>query len=201
LIGQPLGIIHRFVCRVLTRRISAGGPRRLSNGPAPEVARKVLALVQCGLFDISTGPGGYCKSLHKGWQIEGTNTGALQKVDVLIEARVPFFDAAADVNPLYPNLLRRKLLRQWVNPGEFPYRPGGLDLTPDHHPITDARADRRLTFIGAPAEGLRFMPTSAARPGGNSSVINNLDAWAKEVVAAAAKAASTQTLRRRTATV
>ncbi len=112
----------------------------------------------------------------------------VRRVDALIEARVHPFDPGRDTAPLYGNLLRHGLVRQWRNPGdgsgEADLVPGALDLDEAYHPVSVAGAvERRLTFHGAPADGLRLFQLSAARPHSDSYVLNNAVRWAEELVA------------------
>jgi len=95
-----------------------------------------------------------------------------------------------DAGPLYPAMMRRGLVRLWRNPGasaEPDFVPGGLDLSPSFHPVqADGTVEERLTFLGAPAETVWFFQLSAARPGSNSAVLNNVARWAADFVDALA---------------
>src|SRR5205823_11126660 len=150
---------------------------RLANGAAREVMAKILALVECGLVDVSVGPG--AEVAHDPgtgrFVIEGTRTRARRPVDVLVDARVHPFDPEADTAPLYPALLRRGLVRKWLNPGagdDAGFAPGGLDLTRDFHPVrADGKVDERLTFLGPPSEGVMFCQLGALRPSQNHHVM------------------------------
>lgn len=101
-----------------------------------------------------------------------------------MEARVHSFHAARDCRPLYPNLLRRGLVRLWSNPAPVPeasFTPGALDVDETYHPFrADGRVDKRMAFLGAPIDGLVHLQLSLARPGGNSSIPNLLNRWAEE---------------------
>jgi uncharacterized NAD(P)/FAD-binding protein YdhS len=164
---------------------------RLSNGAGLEAMRKVLALVEAGLLDVSIGPS---PRIHPDrardcFQVEGGLTGVTVDVEVLVEARIQPFDPELEASPLYPNLLARGLIRKWRNvdpDGAGDFVPGGLDLTEDFHPLrADGSVDANLTFIGAPAEGPFSFQTSAARPYVNSYILNNVARWADQVVEAA----------------
>jgi uncharacterized NAD(P)/FAD-binding protein YdhS len=162
---------------------------RLSNGAGLEAMRKVLALVEDGRLDVSTGPRPVVERRDsRGFTIRGSQTGAVSEVDVLVDGKVHPFDPELDAHPLYPNLLRRGLVRKWRNPGSAPadaFVPGGLDLSADFHPVqADGTADRRLTLLGAPAEGVWFFQSSVARPHANSYVLNHVADWAGTALAA-----------------
>ncbi len=156
---------------------------RLANGAALEVMEKVLALIEYGLVDISVGPGARVETdpEQQAFAIHGSHTGARVRVDVLVDARVHPFDPEADTAPLYPALLRRGLVRKWRNPG-LPgtpgFEPGGLDLTPEFHPVrADGHVDERLTFLGPPSEGVMFFQLGALRPNQNHHVMLDILCW------------------------
>jgi hypothetical protein len=173
---------------------------RLSNGSGLVPLRKVLALAECGLLDLSLGPrpdpefgpGGRLR-------LAGPVTGAACDLDVLVRARIALFRPDADAAPLYRNLMAGGLVRQWRNPGgpgEPDLVPGGLDLDRDFHPRNaDGGADARLTFLGAPAEGLRLFQLSAARPHADSYVLNNVIRWAEDLVGTFASGSDPGTVR------
>jgi hypothetical protein len=102
-------------------------------------------------------------------------------VDVLVDARVHAFDAERDMAAVYPNLLRRGLVRKWTNPGldgEPDFVPGGLDLTRGFHPVrADGRVEERITVLGPPSEGVMYHQIGALRPNKDHHVIRDILAW------------------------
>ena len=55
---------------------------------------------------------------------------------------------------------------------------GGLDLSPDFHPLTaSGEADRRLTFLGPPSEGVMFFQLGALRPQQNHHLMQDILTW------------------------
>lgn len=164
---------------------------RLSNGAGLEAMKKVLALVENSILDITVGPSPGIEAIREGpsFRITGGKTGVVRKVDVLVEGRTHPFDPELDAHPLYPNLLRRGLVRRWRNPGSSAdddgWCPGGLDVSETLHPVRrDGTIDDRLTFVGAPTDGVLFFQLSAARPYSNSYILNNVGRWASELVEA-----------------
>ncbi|MFG2337309.1 FAD/NAD(P)-binding protein [Streptomyces yangpuensis] len=166
---------------------------RLANGAAAEIMAKMAALVDCGLLDVGAGPGARARldAATGRTVVEGPHTGLSRPVDVLVEARMHGFDPRLDVLPLYRNLLGRGLVRLWRNEsadGEV-FRPGGLDLTPEFHPVgADGTPDPRFTVLGVPAEGARSFLLSALRPNADHYVMRDtlvwLDAFWQRAVAA-----------------
>jgi len=161
---------------------------RMSNGAGLEAMTKVLALIESGLVDVSIGPRPIIEPLpgRPSFRLRGPVTGTRRDVGVLVEGKAHPFDAERDLCPLYPNLLRRGLVRRWRNPGDTPaedFVPGGLDVTPTFHPVrADGSVDTRLTLLGAPIEGVAFFQLSAARPQSDSSILNTIARWANELV-------------------
>ncbi|TXH66352.1 MAG: FAD/NAD(P)-binding protein [Lysobacteraceae bacterium] len=175
---------HRRFCEVHFRRYT-----RMSNGTGPTAMRKIQALLEAGLIDAAVGPSPRIEYLAQtgGFRMVGELTMIERTVDVLLEGRVPVFDPAQEAGPLYPNLLRRGLIRHWRNPGPdgADYLPGAIDVNRRFHPIDAAgREIPELTFFGAPTEGVAFFQLSAARPYANSPVLNLALRWANETVAA-----------------
>lgn len=162
---------------------------RLSNGAGLEPMRKIVALTECGLLDLGVGPAPEIRLRPGGGaRLSGPVTGVEREVSVLVHARVHPFDPAQDANPLYANLIRRGIVRQWRSAGsagEPDFLPGALDLDEAYHPIDPSGGvDPRLTFLGAPAEGLKVFELSLARPCSDSDVINGAARWAEDVVCA-----------------
>lgn len=155
---------------------------RLCNGAALEVMQKILALIECGIVDASAGPGAQVagkEDLGK-FEVTGPQTNVKRQLDVLIDARVHGFDAERDVLSLYPNLLKRGLVRKWRNPGfgAEDYEPGGLDLSSRFHPIrANGEEEPRLTILGPPSEGVMFFQLGALRPHKNHHVMRDVLAW------------------------
>lgn len=160
---------------------------RLSNGAGIEPMKKILALIDCGLLNITIGPSPVIEpnTGHPSFRISGSKTGVVCEVDVVIDGKLHAFDPERDTNSLYLNLLRRGLVQKWCNPGPSTadgFYPGGLDLSDNFHPVQrDGTVNTRLTFLGSPAEGVRLFQSSAARPYSNSYVLNNVATWANEL--------------------
>jgi hypothetical protein len=155
---------------------------RLANGGSLDAMRKILALLKAGVVDASVGPGGYVETDQAGdrFVIVGPRTGTRVTTRILVDARVDPFAPEFDIRPLYRNLLRRGLVRKWRNPSRSgdDFEPGGLDLTPDYHPYTiDGAADTRMTFLGPPAEGMRWLQIGAMRPNMDHSVMHRAVVW------------------------
>ncbi|MFJ5687998.1 FAD/NAD(P)-binding protein [Streptomyces sp. NPDC093099] len=171
---------HRDFLDVFMRHLN-----RLCNGSALEVMEKVRALIRHGIVDVSAGPEADVTPDERSGRfvVRGGITGAVLPVDVLVDSRVHPFDAKNDVLPLYPNLLKRGLVRTWCNPGtDGPdFAPGGLDLTEDFHPVRgDGEVEKRLTLLGWPSEGVMFFQYGALRPNQNHHIMRDILCWTRE---------------------
>ncbi|OEJ97195.1 hypothetical protein J116_024820 [Streptomyces thermolilacinus SPC6] len=175
--GGLLASSHRTFLSVYTPHHN-----RLCQGASVEAMEKVTALIKSGIVDISVGPGAgvECDEERGLFRINGPVTGAVRHADALVDARVHGFDAERDVMPVYPNLLRRGIVRKWANPGvgEPDFVPGGLDLTPEFHPVrADGSVDSRITFLGPPSEGVMYHQIGALRPNKDHHVIRDILCW------------------------
>ncbi|MEZ2604498.1 FAD/NAD(P)-binding protein [Kluyvera intermedia] len=158
---------------------------RLSNGAGTEAMEKLGSLIASGRVSIA--PAGTrissCGPL-RGYRLAGRQYRL--RVDHLCCARLHPFDARRQRNSLYPSLLATGLVRLWENCGAdgTSFTPGALDLTRDFHPVDHQNhVERRLTFLGAPAEGLCFFQNAAARPDTNSAILSAINNWATDLLA------------------
>ncbi|MDQ1738895.1 MAG: hypothetical protein QOE53_547 [Pseudonocardiales bacterium] len=154
----------------------------LANGAAREVMEKVMALIEAGVVDVSTGPKPRVRldQSRQVFVVEGTQVATSKDVNVLVAARVHPFKAALASGPLYRNLLRRGLICEWVNTSTdgSSYVPGGVRLDRNLHPRrADATIDDRLTFLGPPSEGARFFQLGALRPDSDHHVLQDVLRW------------------------
>ncbi|MBY8884720.1 FAD/NAD(P)-binding protein [Streptomyces sp. PTM05] len=153
---------------------------RLAYGPVPDVMERIRALIEHGILDVSPGPGARVATEGDGLAVVGPRTGVVRHVDVLVDARVPAFDASADIADLYPNLLRRGIVRKWCNPqpGGPGFEPGGLDLAEDFQVVRpDGSVDGRITVLGPAIEGQRFFQGGALKPDANHHAMRNILCW------------------------
>ncbi|HZO07561.1 MAG TPA: isocitrate lyase/phosphoenolpyruvate mutase family protein, partial [Solirubrobacterales bacterium] len=159
---------------------------RLANGAGLEVMERIQALAEHGLLDVSIGPEARVDLDEDAgcFRIVGGRTGAVVEADTLIGGTVHPFDPERDVLPLYPNLLRRGLIRKWRNAdaaGGEAYEPGGLDLSSRFHPRrADGEVDGRLTLLGPPSEGVMFFQLGALRPNQDHHVMRDILCWLED---------------------
>lgn len=158
---------------------------RLANGAGLEVMERIRAIAEHGLVDISIGPQARVEPdpVSGRFRIVGERTGSEVLADTLIGGVVHPFDAERDAFPLYPNLLRRGLIRKWSNPSAdgTTFEPGGLDLSPRFHPArADGEIDQRLTLLGPPSEGVMFFQLGALRPNQDHHVMRDILCWLEE---------------------
>ena len=161
---------------------------RLSNGAGIDCMRKITALAECRLLDLSPGPGVRTRydEATDSIAVTGPQTGFRADVDTLICARTHRFDLHARGNELYRNMHANGLVRPWRNPGPGRtrgYSPGGLDVTPRFHPVGEDGVERRdLTLLGGPVEGVCYFQNSLARPGTDDSLFVTLEQWVADTL-------------------
>jgi hypothetical protein len=158
---------------------------KLANGPGAIVIKKLCALIQAKVLDISIGPEAsvVCDPDTRKFQVTGS-TGASAYVDTLLDARVPFFNASRNTRDLYPNLLRRGLVRLWTDTGNdgATFIPGFLDLTHDFHPINqEGEPVEQITILGPGAALVNFFQFSLLRPNRNHVVMREIAGWLTQV--------------------
>jgi hypothetical protein len=153
---------------------------RLGDGACLNIMEKMEALIRCGILDPSIGPSPEIKIEEDGVKLFGKVTGGVQRVDTLIEARLHGLDVRYDSAPVYRDLYNEGLIEAWVNPSQEgnDFVPGGISLTREYHPITkDGKINNRLSFIGAPSEGIMFFQVTLGRPHRNHQVLNEVINW------------------------
>jgi len=155
---------------------------RLVNGTSLEVARKLIALVEADVLDISVGPGAEVHGdPHSGrFVIRGPLTGTSATVDTVAESRVHRFHAQNDESPLFPNMLERGLVSLWrrSTDGQADHVPGFIDVTDRSHPIAaDGAEVPQLTVLGPATCGRRFFQFAALRPDVGHFVMKDLEMW------------------------
>jgi len=154
---------------------------RIAVGTSMEIMRKILALAECGFLDLSASrtpsvtpraEGGYLIS-------SDDDLKSAMVADVFVEARVHRFHVHRMRNPLFANLCRRKLIRDWVNPGtrEADFHTGGLDIQRGTHLIImeDGKVSRGMAALGPPTEGPLYFHLAAMRPYCSDPVIVDAD--------------------------
>lgn len=158
---------------------------KLSNGPGAVAIKKMCALIDCGLLDISAGPGASAQfDVEAGRFRVSSRTGATLWLDTLMEGHVPPFHAERNGGTVYQDLIRLGLARVWK--GERAdgthYVPGFLDLSPRFHPL-DARGEevRALTVFGPAATLCNFFQFSLLRPNCNHVIMREILGWLADV--------------------
>jgi len=157
---------------------------RLSNGAGIEAMEKLRTLIHEDRVVIAPAKTRIQScGKRRGYRLTGRQFN--YDVHYVCCARLHPFDARLQVNPLYPSMLHSGLVRLWENRGaggELFY-PGALDLTPNFHPVDQLNnIEKRLAFLGAPAEGLCFFQNAAARPETNSAILSAIHEWAAELI-------------------
>lgn len=155
---------------------------RLANGASIEVMRKMLALQDAGVLDLSIGQDPeLVLAGDDNLSVRGAQTAHAVRLDVLIDARLHTFDVRRDASRLYRNLLRRGTVRPWRNPGAGgrpDFVPGGVDVTPEHAAVSaGGRTEPTLSLLGAPTEGALFYQIGAARPRCDHHILNDVIRW------------------------
>jgi uncharacterized NAD(P)/FAD-binding protein YdhS len=131
---------------------------RLSAGPPKRRNIELLALLNAGIIAWAGGPNArvHEDSASGKFVVESTfgERTELTCADVFVKARIDSFYPERDASLFIGNLLRRGLIRPFLN-GD--YHPGGIDITEDHNPIDiSGRVTRNIWALGNIVEGPNF---------------------------------------------
>lgn len=145
---------------------------------------KLSALMVEGILDVRPGPVFQDLIDANAGRIDSQVMFDQQLLDVLIDARSPGFDLGANDEHLYNNLLAAGTIQRWRNTGAGgSFEPGGIDIDGNGHPLdTRGGPDRRITIVGPPTEGPRFMHGGLARPGVAFPPLLMLNDWAAHLI-------------------
>jgi uncharacterized NAD(P)/FAD-binding protein YdhS len=140
---------------------------RVSFGPPLRRNEEWIALFEAGILDVAGGPVTRIETPEDGcaFRVASDYPGGCDHVavDAVISARLDNYSPLTDPTPLSANLLRRGLLRPFMN-GE--YHPGGIDID-ENLRVRDAggAVQPRLWAVGFVVEGPHFYTHALPRPG------------------------------------
>lgn len=154
---------------------------RLAYGPPIVNMQKILALVKCGLLNLS-----YAKSARVEKDVEGDSwsligdKGKKASIQFLLHATIPRAGQHGFQNELYQNLSKNKLVATFRNTEKSVYVPGCIALDKNGHPINEyGKVNKDLVFYGTPTEGITYDNDTLSRTR-NDFATN----WAKRTCAA-----------------
>ncbi len=149
---------------------------RLAVGTSIDVMAKVLALAKAKVVDFS-----YSKDL-KFLQKIGEEAGTAQTApcfpDVVINAKVHRFNLRTSTSPLYQNLYRRGIAREWnASDSDREFAPGALDVDRITRQLIDShgRKVRSIAALGAPVDGPFYYRLALSRPCASDTVMFDAD--------------------------
>jgi FAD-NAD(P)-binding len=154
---------------------------RIAVGTSLKIMLKIFALAESGRLDLSLARGPDVKPRQcGGYTIAGRRPGSRASVtSVFVNARVHRFHLARMRNPLYTNLQRRGLIREWINPGDGgeDFGTGGVDVQQGTNLVVrgDGAISRTMAVLGPPTEGPLYFHLAAMRPYCGDPVIADAD--------------------------
>ncbi|MEU9096837.1 FAD/NAD(P)-binding protein [Streptomyces sp. NPDC048361] len=164
----------------------------LAAGPPLHRARALLALVECGALRVVGPEARFTAEPACGrFVVESPQVGRSRtEVDIVIDARIPIPNVAADTSPLTRRLLERGIWTEFVNsrgaPGSEAFRSGGVAITDvPFHPLDRTGVpDTGLYVIGIPTEHTRWgTQVGNGTPGPWNKFIRHADAIAEHALA------------------
>jgi hypothetical protein len=133
--------------------------KRVVFGPPVISIEKVLALHRAGILDFSVARNPQIIARERTGCFElrsSLSPGMSAQAEVLVDARYPTVEILRDVSPLYQNLCRRRMIREFRNVSAgTAYAPGAIDMTRDSHYVIDRNGDANadIAVYGPPTEG------------------------------------------------
>ncbi|KQX12899.1 hypothetical protein ASC82_15250 [Streptomyces sp. Root431] len=173
----------------------------VSTGPPPVRSEQFLALLAAGILE-PVGPGARFEAdpVEGRFAVESEQVeNSWVPLDVVVDARQPSTDLAADRDPLIRGLMVDGRIRTFTNApaaaeggerseGAEVFATGGLDCTESpFHPVrADGSVDTSTHVLGIPSEHTRwFTQVGSGRPGPWGSFTKDADAIAAALLAAA----------------
>ena len=136
--------------------------KRVVFGPPIISIEKLLALQKAGLLDFSVAqnPVVVLNETESCYELRCDEIpGAIAQAEILVDARYPSVKIAQDATPLYRNLFRRGMVREYENQESVgdhrAHRPGAIDMTPTSQFVIDVsgKVNEDIAVIGIPTEG------------------------------------------------
>ncbi|MBC8766832.1 FAD/NAD(P)-binding protein [Arenibacter sp. BSSL-BM3] len=140
---------------------------RISYGPPLQNMKKILALVEMGLVDLDFGDNPQLVKQEKGWGLYNRYLN-FQKIDVLIDARIPTLKSSENWSSLFSNMHQSGLLRPFRNYSGTTYEPGCPDIDRQGRAIDcNGRPRTNISFYGTPTEGVTYDNDTLSRTRNN----------------------------------
>jgi len=146
---------------------------RIAVGPPKLRNEQLLALVECGLVELATGPKAVVSPVAGGFTVSAACLAEKfeYQVDVLIRSRIDSFDVSSSSSPLIQSLVSNNLGSAFSNGA---CKPGGLNISRNNCLVDGAGSEISNCFVlGTPAEGPNWYTYVLPRPGvGSRSLID-----------------------------
>ncbi len=172
---------HQFLISVFDRVNN-----RIAVGPPIESTWQLLILAEDGHV-LCSGPSPKLSiDEEQGcYVIESEKVkGSRRNVQHVLNGRIHGVNIKSDTSPLIQNLLRKGMIRTFINrDDDFEFELGGMDVTQDLHIIArDGNPHPHICAAGIPTEGKIWFNAADARPDVKSTAITQLSEWAKGAV-------------------
>lgn len=150
---------------------------RVAYGPPLENMKKMMALIEIGLVNLDFAENPQVIKLDEGWGI-CTEQLNFQKLDVLIDARIPSLNATDDWSLLFANMRESGLLRPFTIYDDTSYEVGCPEIDRQGRAIGhDGQSIFNVSLYGTPTEGITYDNDTLSRTRNNFA-----SQWALNVV-------------------
>jgi len=150
---------------------------RLADGPSLNSVVKIRKLIKKEIivFDNQLSRGRY-KLIKRKNKIFLNFSKKEYSIDLLFYSILQVYKSNFKNDSLIQSLINSKILS--INK-KYKF---GLNLTKNLHPLgPNNTIDKNITFVGPPAEGVKFFHHTLPRPDKKQSIITDIDNWAKEI--------------------
>lgn len=141
---------------------------RISYGPPLKQMRKMIALAESGILNLSYSAGPSVEKVDQGWIFKIPNKPAIT-VDAFIDARMPTNSSLEDWSELLESMRQRGEVREFImSDGQNSYSSSCPEMAPNGNVIIkNGSTNPRISLYGTLTEGITFDNDSLSRTRNN----------------------------------
>lgn len=140
---------------------------RISYGPPTQNMKKIVALVESGFIDLKFSKSPEVKKIETGWHLV-SSVSEIQKVNFIVDARIPTFNSSKNWSELLSNLKRRGQIRSYKIYNSTTYNVGCPEINRQGN-VIDATGNviNNISLYGTLTEGITYDNDTLSRTRNN----------------------------------